>query len=123
MTKPKVAAFPKPFRMGMIFLPIGATFLSFIFLLTGLTEPGALFLAFIPIPILLIAVAVEIFFAKQGGKVKRNRQAMFDEEFKESSKKLTELNNRMNEIAKWAGDHMEQKFGYKISPLAGETHA
>lgn len=117
------AEFATKYKVGLILSVIFAIFM--IILLTVLIGKTDSTILLILAPFLIPALFVPtIIVAVIGTKDKKRRQALVDADEKkkkdEYHARQAERLTRMDEIAKWAGEQMEAKFGYKIAPSFSE---
>ena len=118
------AHFETKYKVAISISALGCALLFLIFVIAGIVNDNlalslvALFL-FLPAGIVLSVV-----FTKLGNKDKARRQKAQDDADKkrmdEYHARQADRLTRMDEIAKWAGEQMEAKFGYKIAPSFSE---
>lgn len=117
------AEFATKYKVGLILSVIFAIFM--IILLTVLISKTDSTILLVIAPFLIPALFVPtIIVAVMGTKDKKRRQAIVDADEKKKKDEYhvrqAERLTRMDEIAKWAGEQMEAKFGYKIAPSFSE---
>lgn len=120
----KRAQFQTKYKVAISVSGLGCALMFLIFIIAGTSNNNLALILLALLLFLPLGIVLSVVFTKKGNNDKARRQKEIDDAEKkkmdEYHTRQAERLTRMDEIAKWAGEQMEAKFGYKIAPSFSE---
>lgn len=114
------AQFQTKYKVAISVSGLGCALMFLIFIIAGTSNNNLALILLALLLFLPLGIVLSVVFTKKGNNDKARRQKEIDDADKkrmdEYHARQAERLTRMDEIAKWAGEQMEAKFGYKIAP-------